>query len=271
MLTWMNLPQSTVGLDHGILRAQDVQRLMTLEEAGRHVAEQGRQVLAEAREEAQALLAQARQQAGQLLADAQADIEAARQQGYQDGHREAVQHWHDERMRQAQDRQDALRATHERLAEIVTTAVERIVQSEDRGTLYQRALKNVQTLTRGASSLTLRVSPADHDHARSGLGVLGPPGDTGLPVELRVDPSLKPGSCIFESELGVLDASLQVQLEGLRGAMERAVRRALADNAAEGGNTAGSAADGEDESTNHGTNHSTGHATGDTTEPAAWT
>jgi len=231
MLTWLNLPISNVGLDHGIVRSHDVQRLMTLEQAGEQIAEQGRQVLAHATEEAQSLLEQARQQAEQLLADARAEIEAARRQGYEDGHREAVQHWHDERMRQAQDRRDALRATHERLAEIVTTAVERIVQSEDRGTLYQRALKNVQALTRGATSLTLRVSPADHDHARSGLAALGTHGDTGLPVELKVDPSLKPGSCIFESELGVLDASLQVQLEGLRGAMERAVRRALADNA----------------------------------------
>ena len=75
--------------------------------------------------------------------------------------------------------------------------------------------------------------PADHEQARIGLGGLGGlagQAEAGLTVELKVDPGLKPGSCIFESDLGVLDASLQVQLEGLRGAMERAVRRALAES-----------------------------------------
>jgi type III secretion protein L len=230
MLTWITLAGAHAGIEHGIVRAHEVQALLSLDDSRERLAALGEQALAQARAEAEALLADGRQRAAQMIADAQAQIEAARQQGYEDGQREAVQRWQSARIDAAQDKLKALRATHERLAEIVTTAVERIVHTEDRAALYQRALKNVQALTRGASALVLRVSPADHEQARAGLGGLAGQGEAGLAVELKVDPGLKPGSCIFESDLGVLDASLQVQLEGLRGAMERAVRRALAES-----------------------------------------
>ena len=56
----------------------------------------------------------------------------------------------------------------------------------------------------------------------------------GLAVEVSVDPALSPGSCVFESEAGIIDASLQTQLDGLRGAMERAVRK-MVEEPQEGG------------------------------------
>jgi type III secretion protein L len=47
---------------------------------------------------------------------------------------------------------------------------------------------------------------------------------------VKVDPTLNPGGCVFESDLGILDASLHTQLEGLRAAMDRAVRAALSES-----------------------------------------
>jgi type III secretion protein L len=44
--------------------------------------------------------------------------------------------------------------------------------------------------------------------------------------DVLVEPGLRPGSCIFESDMGVLDASLETQLDGLRLAVARALRKA---------------------------------------------
>ena len=51
----------------------------------------------------------------------------------------------------------------------------------------------------------------------------------GMTVEVQVDAALPVGSCIFESDMGVVDASLSTQLDALRSAMARAVRKAVAE------------------------------------------
>jgi type III secretion protein L len=77
--------------------------------------------------------------------------------------------------------------------------------------------------------LTLRVSPDDAEAAREGLAGVAELQTLGTTVEVQVDASLAPGSCIFESDMGVVDASLSTQLDALRAAMARAVRKAVAE------------------------------------------
>ncbi|WKB51737.1 type III secretion system stator protein SctL [Eleftheria terrae] len=226
MLIWMNGGPAPAGLEHGILRAGQAQTVIRLAQARQDLAEQREQLLAQARREADALLAAAAEESVRVLAQ-------AREQGFAEGWRQAALEWHEKQTGQSLEQARAVQALHARLAEIVTAAVERIVHTEQRGALYQRALKNVQALTRGASSLTLKVGPADYQEAQDGIAALSAVALEGLSVEVQVDHSLRPGSCIFESELGVLDASLQTQLDGLRAAMERAVRRAVADGGTE--------------------------------------
>jgi len=230
MVIWLNGAVCSAGVEDGILPAAQVASLGELDVLRRTLDEQREAIVQGARDEAQALLAEAKQQAEQLLQSARAEAQRAVQQGHEEGRRKAVLEWHEQQAGQAIDKAEALRRMHEKLAAIVTAAVERIVHTEERGALYQRALRSVQGLTRGASSLALRVNAVDFEHARAALGSLQSLGSHGLSVDVSVDPSLKPGSCIFESEVGILDASLQTQLDGLRAAMDRAVRKAVADS-----------------------------------------
>ncbi|MCW7540287.1 type III secretion system stator protein SctL [Aquabacterium sp. A7-Y] len=223
MLIWLKPgPAGPAGVPYGILKAATVQTTLRLNKAREDLEAQRQRVLATAREEAQALLAAAGEEAVRLHAE-------SRERGYQDGLRQAALDWHEQQTGQSLQQARSVQTLHARLAELVTSAVERIVHTEQRGALYQRALKNVQQLTRGATSLTLRVGPADYEEAQDGIAALSSLAMDGLSVEVQVDAALRPGSCIFESELGVLDASLQTQLDGLRAAMERAVQRAVAD------------------------------------------
>jgi type III secretion protein L len=230
MVIWLNDTACSVGVEDGVVRSDDVQRLLALDDCRQSLLQQQERLLQAAREQAQALVHAAQRDAAALLEQARAEARRAVQQGYEDGRRQAVLEWHERRAGPALDRAEVMRSMHEKLAGIVTTAVERIVHSESREALYQRALHSVKALTRGASSLVLRVNAADYAHASAALVSLPALGSHGLAMEVRVDPALKPGSCVFESELGILDASLQTQLDGLRAAMERAVRLALSDS-----------------------------------------
>jgi len=228
MVIWLNDSTGSLGVEDGIVRAEDVQRFVALEDCRRVLSEQQEALLQAARDQAEALLAQAREQAEALLLTARSDAERSVQLGYEEGHRRAVQEWQARQIGHAIDRAQALRALHRKLAGIVTGAVERIVYTESREALYQRALDSVEGLTQGASELTLRVNPADCEDARNALAALTEP-PPGVALLVTADESLQPGSCVFESDLGVLDASLHTQLDGLRGAMDRAVRAAIAE------------------------------------------
>ncbi len=226
MVIWLNDSTGSLGVEDGIVRAEDVQHLLTLQDCRRVLAEQQDQLLDAARMQAEALLAQAQQQADALLATARSDAERNVRLGYEEGRRKAVQEWQVRQIGLAIDRGQALRALHQKLAGIVTGAVERIVHTESREGLYQRALDSVHGLTHGATSLVLRVNPADYEEARNALAALPEP-PHGVSLQVTADDALRPGSCVFESDLGVLDASLHTQLHGLRTAMERAVHTAM--------------------------------------------
>ena len=230
MVIWFNGAIGNAGVEDGILPAGQVASLGDVDTLRRSMIEQREAIVQTARDEAQALLTEARQQVEQLLESARVEAQRSKRQGYEDGLRKAVLEWHEQQAGKSIDMAEALRRMHEKLAAIVTSAVERIVHTEERGALYQRALRSVQGLTRGASTLALRVNAADFEYARAALGSLQSLGSNGLSVDVSVDPALKPGSCIFESEVGILDASLQTQLDGLRAAMDRAVRKAVTDS-----------------------------------------
>jgi type III secretion protein L len=239
MVIWLHGTQIPTGLVNGVLRAAEVESLRSLEEIRVDLVQQEQAILNAAHQQADELLAQAQAHAQELINDAhaqaqtmleemEAHVEQAKREGYEEGrHRNSIE-WAERQTRQTQSRAQALQNMHEKLAVIVTSAVERIVHTEQRDALYQRALRSVQTLTRGASQLTLRVGPADYEAAAKAVGELKGLAANGVQLEVAVDPALKNGSCIFESELGILDASLETQLAGLRNAMGRAVHRALA-------------------------------------------
>lgn len=227
MVIWLHGASSSIGAEDGILPAAVAGSVAELDALRRSMDEQREHIIETARAEAQAMLAQARQDVARMHETARADAEAARREGYETGRRQAALEWHQQQTGRVIDKAQMLRNMHEKLATIVTAAVERIVHTEQREALYHRALRSVQGLTSGASSLALRVNAADYEHARAAIESLKALQTQGLHIEVNVDPALQPGGCVFESEVGILDASLQTQLEGLRAAMDRAVRKAV--------------------------------------------
>lgn len=223
---------------HGILKHDEVQVLMDAHQARLEAQEQCRALLvqaeqqarehvADAHQQAMQFMQQAQEQAQQMVQMAQQSIQDTEARAYQEGQRRAAAEWHERHAQQLEQHAHAMAAINERLAGVVTMAVERLIAAQPRAAFFERALKQVQGLTRGAASLSVRVHPDDLEIASESLARLRQSGT--LQVEVSADPALAPGGCVFESELGVLDASLDVQLEAMRGALERAARLASAD------------------------------------------
>jgi type III secretion protein L len=232
-----------LGCEHGILKADAAQTLVEAQQAreeARRECEAARaqaraeaeQIVTTARESAQALLKEAQEHTEKLAQEARRSVDEAVQRAHEEALQTAVSQWHQQQAENAANAAKAAISLEARLAAIVTTAVESIIAARPRSALYERALRHVQSLTRGATTLTLRVHPDDQEHARQGLG---PVKDNAVvPCEIVPDLGLARGSAIFESEFGVLDASLGTQLAALQAALKRALGHA--DEPPEGAN-----------------------------------
>jgi type III secretion protein L len=201
--------------------------------------------LAEAHTRAQfdrdALLDAARQEAARMIADAQSEAsrvreaaareyEAAAGQGFQEGMARGLAQWLDRLAASGNDAHRIQLRMRQRMAEIVMTAVGQIVRSENVDGLFERALSVVDRIVEGATYLRVSVHPDDYPAAQRAFDLLAARWrDLGRSIPLSVVPDkrLESGSCVCESDLGIVDASISTQLRTMQSAVSRVLQDSM--------------------------------------------
>lgn len=230
MVVWFRHGSCTVGVEDGLVRAGDFAALTDLLDAARSLQTERERLLAGVGAEIDALRAEARAQVEAELAAARAEREQAREAGFNEGMEAAAARWTESALREAASTQRSLIRQTQRLSQIVSLALERIVEHEDRVTLFNRALAAITKLVRDVPMATLRVHPAELDSALAAVTAFAPCATGRLQIEVKADAALPPGSCLFESDEGLIDAGLKTQLAAIRRAMERAAEHLLLDD-----------------------------------------
>jgi type III secretion protein L len=221
-----------VGAHSDVIPRATFGALLEIDEAYAQLAADCATALAQARDEAAAIVDAARLDAQEILAAARREYDAAAEHGYRDGEQQALADWV-ERLADAgaEQRRTQVRM-RERLAEIVTVAVEQIVNVQESDLLFERALTTVDRIVEGATYLRVAVSPGDYDKAcvaferlSARWRELGRP----FPLSVVADKRLEAGSCICESDFGAIDASLATQLRAMRSAVARALKQSASE------------------------------------------
>lgn len=222
MAVWFRHGPCTVGLEDGIVRAADFAQLLELQEAAEALAGERARIVRDAQEEAESILSLARHQAQQMVEEAQ----QLRQRAYAEGHEEGLQRaqelWAQSVLEGARASREAIERHQARLGEIVSQAVERVVEQEDRQAVFRRAIRSISKLVRDVPLLTLRVSTGDQSAAQRALSELVQDVKLDVAIEVLADSRLPDGSCRFESDQGVIDAGLSTQLAAIKRAVIRA-------------------------------------------------
>lgn len=236
MAIWLRsdraLPDAQVGAYADVIPRDAFGALIEIDQAYAQLAADRDALLAQAREEAQEIIRAAHAEAQTIVDQAHREYDSAAQRGYQEGEKQALADWLD-RLADAGDEQRQIQLKlRERLAEIVTLAVEQIVRVQQSEMLFERALTTIDRIVEGATYLRVAVSPVDYDKACIAferLSVrwreLGRP----FPLSVVADKRLEAGSCICESDFGSVDASLATQLRAMRSAVARALKHSLRD------------------------------------------
>lgn len=237
MVIWLRNPQAEgtdlgVGVEGDVLRHERVATIVEIDAAYAEMRRQCDEALDTARAQARMLLDEARARADELVERAMREFEQAAARGYDDGLRRGLTDWHE---RAAAAHAEACRLApgqQDRLAELVTLAVEQIVASVDRNALFARAAATVERIVADGSPVHLRVHPSDLAAASAAFDEAAAAWrEAGRAVRLCVtaDATLAPGACVAETDLGAIDASLSLHLAAMRDALARAVRSVAED------------------------------------------
>jgi type III secretion protein L len=223
MVIWLKAGQHGIGLEQGIVRDADVVTLVEVCE----LTTQAEELLAQAGQEAIDIVTKANESAVTIIKDAESKGTQIRDDAFVRGTQEAASRWIQEVASKALGARESMLKASNRLAELVSLATQHVVETADKEGLYRRALRTVKQLTGESKTLTLHVGPADQQYAESVMAVIAIEVGVQIPLDIRIDPRLTDGGCVLESDNGVLDASLGIQIETVKQAIAKAARNAL--------------------------------------------
>ena len=114
---------------------------------------------------------------------------------------------------------DNLRNVEHALVDVVVDAVRKIVHDFDDETLVKNTVRSSLELVRGSKKLIVRVHPQMQEVVREQLSE---PQKRISHVEVLGDSALKLDECVLESDVGIVNASVELQVEALVAALRKA-------------------------------------------------
>ncbi len=168
---------------------------------------------------AQALLDAARERAAEMDREAQAAYERRREEGYRDGREEGRLEHAEKVLETVLSSVEYIEGIESTLVRVVSEAIRKVIGEVDENERIVRIVRNALTTVRNQQRVLIRVAPADEKPVREALAAMltAVPGSTSF-VDVVGDARLERGACLLESELGVVDASLETQLKALENA-----------------------------------------------------
>lgn len=162
--------------------------------------------------EAGEMLSRAREQARELLARAESEAEALRRKGYEEGLEEGKAEVAGQLFEAMTASVEQLAAMEKSLVEVAVRSIRVILGSFDREELAVQAVGHALRLVRDEKRVLLRVAAEDADAVRSRLDEIAARYPGMGRVDVAADASLSPGGCVMETDVGVIDATLERQL-----------------------------------------------------------
>jgi type III secretion protein L len=202
-----------------VIRSAELASVVALDQAYGALERRYAGLLADAEASAQAIVAAAQQRGNALETAAQRRFDNSARLGYAAGRRRGLAEAHDAMLRQAASQHQLLCASRERIAQVVTRSVERVLGTADPKALFAQVAGTVDRLLDDSSFLTVRVAPQDLEAARDAFGAACSANQWGVNPQVVARAELLPGSCVCEWDYGVIDGSLSLHVDALRRAV----------------------------------------------------
>lgn len=171
--------------------------------------------------DASALIDQAQLQADAIVEGAQVAYQAERVRGFETGQEDARLEQVEQMMENIAQTIDYFAKIETRMVDLVMKAVRKIIDDFDDSERVMMTVKNVLSVVRNQKQMTLRLHSEQVDGVKERVNDLlaAYPG-VGY-IDILADNRLELGSCILESDIGLVEASMEGQLAALHSAFSK--------------------------------------------------
>lgn len=188
---------SQISPEQRILKSEDYKRLVSYEQLLKELE------LKDKRREQEVLAAKA----------------AALRSGFQQGKEQANAELAAQLLDFTMKMNHAISNVERQLVDVVIHAVRKIIHDFDDTQLVTSAVERGMELVRGSQKLIIRVNPQMYEKVAQKIHALQ---DTSRQIEIVGDAHLKPTECVLESDIGIVNASAEQQLEVVIRALQKA-------------------------------------------------
>jgi type III secretion protein L len=180
-------------------------------------------IIKDAKAERDKIISAANCEAGKIIETAKKTYEAEKNRGYGDGVSKGKEEMADQLMAFATKSAESFTKLEKDVIEVVTRAIRKILGDVDKNELITNVVKNALKLVKSQKQAVLKVAPSEARFLRDRVCELtkDTPGIEFL--DIVSDAHLEPGSCLLETDLGVVDASIAVQIAAVEKSLGRGV------------------------------------------------
>lgn len=167
------------------------------------------------------LLQSARERAERIREEAEQAYRERYEAGYRDGIEAGKMEHAEKMMETVLASVEFIEKIEGTVVDVVNQSIRKIVGEMDDEERIQKLVRTALNTVRGQQQVTVRVSPADEPAVSESLAAM----TSSSYVRVLPDVRLAQGGCVLESELGVVDATLETQLKALENAFSAKIRR----------------------------------------------
>ncbi|MDR0418556.1 MAG: HrpE/YscL family type III secretion apparatus protein [Puniceicoccales bacterium] len=200
----------------GFIEMANVRVRELIDEANRNAEK----IVQEANEKSQQILDEALDKREKIFEEAKKYYKSEAQRGYDDGYATGKTEMSKQLAELVVKSANNMKYLESSIAGLVVKALQRIIGEVDRRELIVDIVRQALKAVKNQNEAVLKVSPQDSQVVRDNLKKILSDGIVDY-LEVVADSRLKPGTCILETDLGVVDASLDIQMEAIVGAFKQ--------------------------------------------------
>ena len=166
--------------------------------------------------DAQKIIEQAMHQAEVIADDAQEAYQREKERGYQEGLDESKAEQAEQMLKVVSRTINYLSGVEKAMSDILLSGVKKIIGDFNDNDLTVSLIKNALQHVRNEKQVTIRIPPTQYSMVQACISDILE-GYSGVSfIELVADQRLSTGDCIMESEIGVVETSVDIQLAALQ-------------------------------------------------------
>ena len=182
--------------------------------------ENAREIIRQANEKSEAILAEAQEKRTAIFEEAKKYYAHEAKRGYDEGYATGKSEMAQQLIEIAAQNSSNIRQLESSIVGLVLKALKRILGEVSKETLIVDLVRQALKSVKNQQEAILKVSPSDAQAVREHIDQILADGIVDY-LEVTADSRLKPGTCILETDIGVVDASLDTQLQAITDAFKK--------------------------------------------------